>query len=256
MRLIVDVGNTRIKWAWCDSGRLTEAERMPHRDNDLTQVLERAWGKLPPPAKVCVGNVAGAHAAAHIEAWATAHWRRPVRFVASSAVARGVRNAYMEPEHLGVDRWAALVAARNLDPEQAWIVVDCGTVLTVDVLDADGTHRGGLMIPGLARMRSCLRESAPALREIQIEATVEGFQLGKNTPEGIKFGTVYAVKALIEHLPRDLTISSAVAGASWSYLLTGGAASQLQPLLTVPCRLEPELVLQGIALLADERRCA
>src|SRR4051812_39616085 len=139
MRLLIDQGNTRLKWAlWNDTG-LKFAGAAPHGSLD-----ELAWSELPAVDSIWVASVASAEINERIDQAGRRHLGKPARFVRSRAQACGVRNAYAQPERLGVDRFLALIAA-HAQAQEAAVIASCGTALTLDALTAGGEHLGGLI---------------------------------------------------------------------------------------------------------------
>lgn len=112
------------------------------------------------------------------------------RFATTQTQQCGVRNGYRKPQQLGVDRWLAMLAAFHLPQRatgQSLCVVDCGTALTLDVLDATGRHLGGYIAPGLTAMREMLNQK---LAHIDIKPTDPGAVkvLADNTADGVARG--------------------------------------------------------------------
>ncbi|MCU0937015.1 MAG: type III pantothenate kinase [Gammaproteobacteria bacterium] len=243
--LLADVGNTRLKWASAEAGGLTGHGAAEHAGTGLAQVLEDAWGRLRAPSRLVVANVAGPTAAGILTGWALGRWGLTPELVVARAAAGGVRNAYPEPERLGADRWAALVGARALCPDAA-CVVDCGSAVTADALSAEGEHLGGLILPGLALMRHSLQQGTAGVRPAG-DADVS--LLARNTAGAVAGGTLYALVATVDRIASDLT---AELGGRVEALLTGGDAPLLLPLLGRRWRHEPDLVLRGLAVLANE----
>ena len=164
-------------------------------------------------------------------------------WVQTRAVGWGVRCAYADPSRLGVDRWAALVAARHRGPG-AKVVLDAGSACTLDLLAADGTHLGGAITPGLDLMRQAL-ESETGLDPMQIDWN-EAALPAASTTEAVAAGAVQALAGL------------AAAGWQWLQgqgpgglaLLTGGDAGRLAPWLPGQWQVVPELVLEGLEIMA------
>jgi type III pantothenate kinase len=251
MNLLVDIGNSRIKWATYTQGTLAPMNACGYKQASLSALLDDHWGALPPPSRVCVSNVAAASVAHAVSAWITQHWQCPAQFCHSNTAAAGVYNGYTDATCLGVDRWLALLGAAHTYPHQALWVIDCGTAITLDYLNAQGQHQGGLILPGAETMRHSLRLHTAALSTLDtsqsyIPATL---LLGKNTQDGVKFGTVYAVTALIEKVMQ-------LGETPIQCLITGGGADELRPLLQCPHIFIADLVLRGIAILMDTRSCA
>jgi type III pantothenate kinase len=112
-------------------------------------------------ARVVICNVAGSEVATSISSLLAGRHSQ-VSFLHASAEACGVRNTYEHPRQLGADRWAALIGARALS-DSACLVVCAGTATTVDLLDAAGVFRGGLILPGFDLMRAALARNTAQL---------------------------------------------------------------------------------------------
>ncbi len=230
MILCLDCGNTRLKWglrdgaAWAGQGALSVA-----RLDSLTVRAER----------IVACNVAGDQAGAAIESLA-ARMVAPLHWVRAQSAHGGVTNGYEHPDQLGADRWAALIGARALHAGPVLVVMS-GTATTVDVLDADGVFRGGLILPGLALMRESL-----ALGTADLPTMAGEFRpLPRNTFDAIASGCLSATLGAIERMFRQVADRPDAL-----CLLAGGAASTLAPHLAPPHRVVENLVLEGLASFA------
>lgn len=237
MNLLLDAGNSRLKWGlhdgrdWIADGALDYAQ--------LPALAEQC--RVGEPLRRILGvNVAGAELAARIEralaGLGRVDWNR-----ARSAQA-GVRNGYREPAQLGADRWAALIGAHHLHRGAA-LVVMAGTATTIDLLAGDGLFRGGVILPGLDLMRRALARDTAQLPY----ARGAYRQLPASTEDAILSGCCDAQAGAIERLFRRLADEP---GALC--LLGGGGAAVLEDLLEVPVRRVDRLVLEGLARIAGE----
>jgi type III pantothenate kinase len=232
--LLIDAGNSRIKWAfaektvWLQQGTLELADAAS---------LARQFSALPVPDRILVANVAGDAVAQQIRT-ACAGWTLPVDFIAAQPLQCGVRNCYEQPAQLGSDRWAALIAAWH-HTRSACLVVHCGTATTVDALLADGEFRGGLILPGVELMQQSLAAAASGLDEIR--GTWCEFPC--NTADAMTSGAIQATCGAIR-AQYDLL---GVAGASC--LLGGGAADSIAPHLGLPLKHVDNLVLRGLQII-------
>lgn len=245
MRLLVDVGGSRLKWALARGRALEPMKALPWRERGLSATLDEAWSALAAPASVWVADVRGEEALAPLSAWTAQHWGLAPRRVAVAAQAAGVRNGYDHPGQLGVDRWLALVAAHALG-RGAVCVVDAGTALTADALSAEGHHLGGVIAPGLELMREAL---GARTRASSLSDTGAREVFGRCTEDGISAGCALALAGLVE---RCLAEARGRLGPATRCILTGGAAPQLAPLLTETVEQVPDLVLRGLALVTDD----
>ena len=148
MNLLVDIGNTRCKWALARGTALIETGVVVRAGNaDWLEALPRTSVEA-----VHVSSVAQPEALAHLREFAVRRGAN-LRVAVSSSRSGDLINAYDQPERLGVDRWMACIAARTAGRGSV-LVADAGTALTLDFVDADGRHQGGLITPGVATMRS------------------------------------------------------------------------------------------------------
>ncbi len=262
MNLLVDMGNTRLKWLLIDPSWLLidpswaeVLERNLHsggallRGTDLIRQLDDAWSKLAVPQRVVVASVAGAEAQQGLQTWVQHHWPAArLHFVAAAAAQLGVKNSYYEPARLGSDRWAALIGARQRVTGPV-CVVDCGTAITLDALDAAGEFVGGVILPGIALARQALLARAAG-----IDATDgdESTCFARSTADGVAAGTLYGAVGAVERIVAEFGLRL---GKDMRVLLTGGDAPRLRPhlhaRLAYAMEEVPDLVLQGLARIAE-----
>jgi type III pantothenate kinase len=244
MKLLVDLGNTRLKWAPWDGAQLGSAGAVAHA-GDAPLDFAALWKDIKVPDAVYVASVAAAAVGDRLARHVRERFGLDAVFVASSAAAYGVRNAYAQPERLGVDRFLSLIAA-HAHAHQPSVIASCGTALTLDALAADGRHLGGLIAPSPALMESALRANTARLGAAGAARIVE---LADNTIDAIESGTWLAAAALVE---RFVARAGERLGATPALILTGGGAAGLAQLIGLPHRIDSELVLRGLALLAQD----
>jgi type III pantothenate kinase len=239
--LVLDLGNTSLKWARVEGGIVRAHGTALHRGGSVSSALDAAG--LPESASSespVVVNVAGAAAVDAVRAW----FRGRPRFIAATASACGVVNGYREPDKLGADRWAALVGARALYRGPC-VLVGCGTAMTVDVLDAEGRHRGGYIAPGLELMRAALVGTTHGIVEVGEPAdTAWGLDTASATGAGVmRMSAALADSAAVDCQER--------LQAACTLLLFGGNATRIAGAVRHAHRIEPHLVLLGAARIAE-----
>jgi len=245
MNLLVDLGNSRIKWAYAGPhGWEVGAEVIPAEG--FSALLDRLWGERAAPAQVVASSVHGPHRQRLLHDWLARRWALEPYFIHAQAQQLGVTNRYRDPATLGADRWAALIAARQSSPA-AQCVVDCGTAVTLDALSADGEFLGGVILPGLKMARAGLLANTHG---IDVADGEEGDCLARTTGDGVAAGTLFGLAGAIERIVAE---QRERLGAEARVLLTGGDAPRLLPLLRGPVRHEPDLVLKGLKLIAEAR---
>lgn len=244
MKLLLDLGNTRLKWAQWDGARLRAGGAVAYTEVILGDEL---WKGIQNIDAIFVASVAGTQRDTELTRALHAAFGLEPRFVRSSAQACGVRNAYPRPQDLGVDRFLGLIAA-HAHAHEATAIAGCGTALTLDALAADGTHRGGLIAASPEFAQSALRSGTGQLGAVPAGRVVE---IADNTADAIESGTWLAAAALVE---RFCARAAERFGTAPALILTGGAAPRLGGLLGVPYRIDAELVLRGLAHYAESSR--
>ena len=242
--LLVDLGNSRLKWALASGGRLGVSRAREWRRTDFPDLLDSCWGSLEKPDAVVASVVASAQLREQIRSWVEKHWGVPVHFPLAAESGCGITCGYHDPGQLGADRWMAMVAAHARYP-QGSLVVDCGTATTLDALEG-GRHLGGYILPGITAMRELV------LQQTAIEAapsTVAEEEWGRSTLACIRLGTAKALVSLVEH---SLERLQAAGVCDPTLVLTGGEAGFILPLIQVDYRRHEDLVLEGVMRCAEE----
>jgi len=247
--LLVDIGNTAIKWAILQNGELQTQQRVIHHSQELTTLLTQYWSSIPTPMQIWIGSVAGESVQHQITQWILQHWQIKPHFVQSTARACGIKNAYIRSSQLGVDRWLSLIAAHHLFTGQL-CVVDCGTAVTLDVILENGEHQGGLILAGLTMMQNTLLNNTATLAELTKKQCQHDKinLLARDTKMGIQLGSLYAVIGCIEHIMNTLAQDKQAV----KLILTGGDAPHLQSALQYHYQYMPDLVLQGLKIMANQ----
>lgn len=259
MSLLVDMGNTRLKWAVVENGQLLTGQALVNEQINQ-QLLLSVWQNLTPPQQLVIAcvtakkadlssfeNLKGLSIDKSIDtlemviAFAVSLWRDiEIVYVSSQTQTFGVINAYTPPEKLGVDRWLALIAVRHAYRLPACIV-DCGTAITVDLLDTDGRHLGGFISAGLTLMKKSLAGGTNAL---PFSDTPYPLKAANFTEAAIYSGTLLAAVGLIEQVLSKQMNTPVV-------ILTGGDAALIAPHLSVTPLVDADLVLRGLAIVAQ-----
>jgi len=252
MRLLLDIGNTCIKWLGETAGGEPVSGSFDYHERSLASGLEDALGGLA-PTSIVAANVGGNGVGEQVAAWAANKWGIRTVYLETRANACGVINAYPVPADLGVDRWAALVSAHHYYPG-AVCIIDCGSAVTVDVLAEDGMHLGGLIMPGLRLQRQSLVKGTAQLSPVNDDRKSDPGSgvFASDTQAAILEGTHLMTAGAID---KAIDRVAAKQDSHISALLTGGDALAIMPLLGHEVIHEPELVLKGVALLAEETEC-
>jgi len=237
--LAIDVGNTLTKIVRVAAGRF-EPVVVVSTGEDRGGLAAQV-GALPPlPAWVCsvVAPALDPTSEALVEGGA----------VSVTVIGRDVPLPcavdYGTPDTLGDDRVVAAHAAWRRHRKGA-IIVDAGTAMTVDWIDGDGVFRGGAIAPGPGTLGAALNAAAPALPDVDPDPMARW--PGRSTHESVIAGVTAAARGLV----RDIVgIARERAGAAAAVVLTGGAAPLVTRLLDIEHEVAPDLLIEGIALVA------
>ncbi len=246
--MLLDVGNTTIRWAFPGQDGLDGQGHFIHRGREFAGLANTAWSGLAAPDVMAVANVAGPAMQESLARWAVEHWNLQPLFLKASTRAAGVTNGYAVPGQLGVDRWAAMVAAWH-EQQSAVLVVDCGSAITLDFVDTSGRHHGGMIVPGLQMMRHSLSHETANIDILPAGQDESAGLLANATEAAIINGTIRMATAMIDRTATDIAGQS---GDGIRVVMTGGDAPVIRPLLDSRTTHDPDLVLKGVAILAEE----
>jgi type III pantothenate kinase len=245
MILAIDAGNSRVKWGWHDDSGWTSIATVSLIEFAASSDHVNPFSMThDDPERIVISNVAGDGAHQLIVNWTSIFDAEPL-WLRADTERCGVRNRYENPELLGPDRWAALIAARAIH-NGACLVVNAGTATTVDMLAEDGTFLGGAILPGVELMRFVLHEHTGKL-PIQEGSHRE---MPRNTVDAIETGCRHAQAGAVERMYR---VFRDIAPAPLC-IVAGGAGRALVDQLSMPRRYVENLVLDGLARIALAER--
>ena len=248
--LLVDIGNTRVKWAWLVGGRLGRQHAAAHagwKRDDFTRELFGAARLAESVARILAVSVGGERLNRLFSTVARQCTGIEPEFFASQRSVGGVTTQYSEPWRLGADRLVGAIGAHHLVRGRAVCVIGVGTALTLDLVDARGHHRGGAIVPAPPLMKDSLLTKTSGIRRRAQGGSAAGRFFARSTRAAIEQGSRYAAAAVID---RAVAEARKIVGRTPRVLLTGGGAADLRPLIRSRHLFVPDLVLQGLAVLA------
>lgn len=241
--LLIDLGSSSLKWTFAGDDELGSVSRLSHQQKPLAPQLDRIWTDMEQPDAVWVAAVASQSIQDDLRLWIETNWSLPVEFMRTESAACGITCAYQRPEDLGVDRWAAILAAHRRHPEGV-CVVDCGTAITLDVVHGDGRHLGGYILPGFELMRQSLFSITA------MAVTVDDYsqeEWGNSTASCITLGGRKAVAVLVESSVERLQAAGVCDPA---VILTGSSVNEITSLIEIDYEIREQLVLDGLLMYA------
>jgi type III pantothenate kinase len=224
MILVIDVGNTRLKWAWLTSTGLSDQQAVVHRDAKPGIWTTALFESGQRPSRVLVSNVAGPVMAKTLTRLTKKVFRVKIEFVTASQEYHGLTNGYLDPSLLGADRWLALIGAWT-KARSALCVVDAGTAVKVDSVD----------------IAKAALHSTPSLAGV----------LANNTIGAVSRGAVFALAGMADRAAEVIEQST---GTKPKLFITGGDAGMITGTMRSHGEIVPDLVLQGLAVIAAQPR--
>jgi type III pantothenate kinase len=227
LRLELDVGNTRIKWRLVDDGLIVKC------GTDIK--LDVCFGENEPEWVARIEDVWVSSVHQDQNSWIESYFST-VQYAVTRAFQCGLVNSYTDFSRMGVDRWLAMLAAREINKVGSHIVIDCGTAITLDVIDRHGQHMGGYICPGLTMMKAALLGGTN-----KVMAGMEwnvGRELGVDTQACVDHGIQDMVLSWLEQHIKS--VPDAVVSIS------GGDGKKLSELLGMKNNYYPDLVLDGL----------
>lgn len=252
--LVIDIGNTRLKWGLYDQPA-PGAALLAHGAvvlEDIDHLWDQHWSELPVPQAMLGCVVAGEAIKRRVEEQLTEGWGLQAQWVSSSRLGGGVVNGYEHPQRLGADRWAAIIGARqrallrSTNDAQPVLAVMVGTAVTVDAVDASGRFLGGLILPGFGLMYRALESGTAGLKV----PTGEVSDFPTNTSDALMSGGTDAIAGAIERSLRRLRVRT---GREPLLIMSGGAVSRLTHVEELQPMVVENLIFEGLLTLAAAR---
>jgi len=240
--LALDIGNTRIGWALFADGRLVQTLRTGPQESAFAAVLA-CFDHLDDARRAALPVVAACVNPTNLERrLQPIVWKLGKRvLLLGQDVPQVMPNRLDRPDKTGVDRLAAALGAVVTVGGPA-VVVDAGTAVTVDCVDADGVFLGGAILPGLATQLWSLRQRTAQLPEIKVEAA-PSVSVGVNTVEAISGGVFFGLVGAVDHLVRRAVER---VGTRATVVACGGDAALLAPHCSTFDKVDELLVYHGI----------
>jgi type III pantothenate kinase len=250
--LAVDIGNTRLKWAFFASAA-PGAPVLSHGAEfleNIDKLAEGPWQAHGAPERMLGCCVAADAVKRRVEEQMEELWDVPAHWVVSRPQEAGIVNGYDHPTRLGADRWVAMIGARHRvlsrGPARPMVVVMVGTAVTVEAVDEGGRFLGGLILPGHGIMLRALESGTAGLHV----PTGEVREFPTNTSDALTSGGTYAIAGAIERMANHVRRHC---GAEPACFMTGGAGWKMAPYLEGAFELVESLIFDGLLVIARER---
>ncbi|HEX5221396.1 MAG TPA: type III pantothenate kinase [Verrucomicrobiae bacterium] len=249
MILLFDIGNTHTHVGLANAQRIVRHTDIPTAtwfSGKAIRSLTRFVGKAKVEGAAICSVVPPATPA--VQKMVKAKWRLSA-LVLTPKTLKGVGIDYPKPNTIGPDRLANAVAARHHFGVPS-VVVDFGTAVTFDVVNARGNYVGGIIAPGLAAMTDYLHEKTALLPRIKIREVESA--VGKSTEHAMLVGAVHGYRGLVRELIAELKLE--LKARRLAVVATGGYAKLIAARLPEISAVEPNLTLEGLRLVWEESR--
>ena len=245
--LLLDGGNSQLKWAWVHGGQIGEIGRAPYRDLGK---LGEEWRARSDGISRIIGSAVCGEAK---KALVAAQLPQPIEWLASMPQGLGIRNHYRNPAEHGADRWFNALGARRFS-SHACVVVSCGTAVTIDALTEDNHYLGGTIMPGFHLMKEAMAQKTANLNR----PIGRVYPFPTTTANALASGMMDAVCGSILLMHARLQ-EKAGAGRPVDVVLTGGGAAKVAQALPSAFTLDntvkivDNLVIYGLLNWVEKR---
>jgi len=261
MTLLIDVGNSSLKWSLLKNHSLTKQQSCFYLKKTAIQqfraLLEKKGTSCHHIVMVSVQGTEFNQEAHNI----ALKYSLSLEQIKSTKSLAGVTNAYDEPHRLGTDRFVAMIAAYHLSNKQqksrkACIIIDSGTATTIDAVDSLGNHLGGLILPGVDLCSSSLLQNTqqlPLWGKAQSQNEFEPNLFSTNTVDAISSASIFGLSGAIQHicLKMEKAIKRKDKNTVIDKFLCGGSTELLLPYLDSDFQPQKDLMMQGLQFISE-----
>lgn len=258
MILLVDAGNSRLKWSYLVDGERSEQFAQDYSEDDANSILDNLLAQTDPQGnaikQLFLVSVLRNGFVQHTQKVCD-QLHIGLHFISSQAEAYNVTNGYDDPSKLGADRFVGIIAAHHLLSKHHSIVVSCGTAVTIDAITSKGEHLGGLILPGLQSFSDNLIKKAALLSKPKSPQTK---LFASNTADAISSGSIYGLVEAINGISLRmktelLALNSDKENSEHAVqtILCGGDAQTIHTYLSDTTRREDDWMMQGLQVIAE-----
>lgn len=243
MNLLIDIGNTNIKWAEGLDNMLSNHGRYSYNENSPEDILEKIMPQWLRADNVLIANVRGDDFEDEINQWATKNNLPGAVFLKTEEQYKGLINAYTKPEQLGVDRWLLMLGAQQYSTD-AQLVISLGTAITIDYIDNRSHHLGGYIVPGIQTMATSLGQQTAGCGHYTLNKQTASLEFGVNSEQAITQGIILTSVATIEKIVTSTNRTNP--DQKLKIFITGGDAPLILPHLDIEYQHLTDLLFHGM----------
>lgn len=251
MILTIDIGNSRIKWALWQAEKIIARGAACYELNKIAEAFDQLFSAIEKPSQVFAVCVAGNEIPRVLSEWVKQKWQRQVDYLKTEKHYKNITNAYDQPEQHGADRWAAIIAGFQRFPGSAVCVISAGTAITFDLINKDGRHLGGYILPSYLTMHAALMaDTANVTSELTMQfkqnnnSSNNVSTIPDNTNDAVNQGLHKLLQAGIREFCQ---LAQQTMAGPVQIIITGGFAKTILSYPGMPEMIfEPDLVMQGL----------
>lgn len=250
MILTVDIGNSRIKWALWQAENIIARGVSAYGVDNRVDTFDALFSPIERPARIFAVCVAGDDMSQALSEWVKQHWQLNVEYLKTQKQFNNIINAYHDPERHGVDRWAVVVAGHQSYPHSSVCVINAGTAITFDLINKNGQHLGGYILPSYVSMHAALMADTANVESTH-SMRVHKHGIPDNTNDAVNQGLHKLLQAGIRELCQ---LARDKMGEPMQIILTGGFAEAILDYPDMPAMIhKPDLVMQGLYAIMKQR---
>ena len=243
MILTVDIGNSRIKWASWQAEKIVARGAVAYTADKSADVFDELFSVVEKPASIFAACVAGNKLSKSLDEWSRQHWKLGVEFLKTEKQFNNIINAYEDPEQHGVDRWAAVVASHKSCPGFSVCVINAGTAITFDLINKNGQHLGGYILPSYVTMHKALLADTANVKSVFNVRFYEN-SVPDNTDDAVNQGLHLLLQAGIREICQS---AKQKMDSPMQIIVSGGFARTILNYPDMPSMIhKPDLVMQGL----------
>ena len=256
MILTVDIGNSRIKWASWQADKIIARGVAAYTKNRPSDNFDELFSEVDVsskerPSRVLAVCVAEDEMAQALSGWVERHWKLDVEYLKTVKQYENIINAYDDPDQHGVDRWADVVAGHLSFPGFSVCVISAGTAITFDLINKDGRHLGGYILPSYATMHTALIADTANV-EATFSMQFDKNSIPDNTNDAVNQGLHKFIQAGIREICQ---LAQNKMDKPMKIILTGGFAKTILDYPDMPAmQHKPDLVMQGLYDIMKQRK--
>ena len=243
MILTVDIGNSRIKWASWQAEKIVARGVVAYTVDKSADAFDELFSVLEKPAFIFAVSVAGDKLSTGLDEWSRQRWQLGVKFLKTEKQFNNIINAYEDPRQHGADRWAAVVASHQSCPGFSVCVINAGTAITFDLINKNGQHLGGYILPSFVTMHNALLADTANVKSVFNVGFNEN-SVPDNTNDAVNQGLHIFLQAGIREICQS---AKQKMDSPMQIIISGGFAKTILDYPDMPgMAYKPDLVMQGL----------